>query len=122
MQLAPFLEYLQDRAGDSLRAVEWYRADEAELVYLRDDLELADMQARADEIHELVTRERPPYAMPGIQQLGAKLATVNFYEEAVLLNFPLGENYGVVVGLEPGVARSLHGFIDDCRSTLDDEK
>jgi len=120
MRLAQFLEFLKDEAGDSLRAVEWYREGEAELIYIRDDLELGEMEERAEEIHEALTWDWTPPEAARIRELGDELATVSVRREAVLVHLPAGEEYGVVVGLEPEAARSLHRFVNDCRATLAD--
>ena len=86
MELAPFIEYLQQRAGESLRAVEWYRGDEAELAYLRDDLDVGEVNPRAEEIHQrLIGGESLPEPEQ-LRDLGPRLATVNLHEEAVLIN------------------------------------
>lgn len=120
MELAPFLEYLQQRAGDSLRAVEWYREDEAELIYLRDDLDVGEVQPRADEIHQRLIGGESLAEPQQLRELGPRLATINLHEEAVLINLPVGEQYGVVVGLEPEAARNLHDFVTDARTQLRD--
>lgn len=118
MRLAKFLEFLKDRTGESLRAVEWYRDDDAELIYLRDDLDQAELQHRADDIHEFLTWDVDSSEMGDLQGLGEELASVSLREQAVLVHLPVSQKYGVVIGLEPEAARSLHGFVTECRETV----
>lgn len=118
MRLAQFLDHLKNRTGESLRAVEWYRDDEAELIYLREDLDQTAVQERAAEIHQSLTWDVEPSALSELDGLGDELATVSLREEAVLVHLPAGHNYGVVVSLDPDAARSLHGFVIECRETV----
>lgn len=115
MKLAQFLEYLQGRAGDFLRAVEWYRDVESELVYLRDYLGHGAVQRRADEVHENFTWDVDVSGVDALVDLGKDLTSVNFREQAVL--FPVSHNDGVVVSLEPDPTRSIHRFVTECRDT-----
>ena len=120
MQLAPLLDHLKTRAGESLRAVQWYRGDQTELIYVRDDLSVPDVVSRADAIHAQLTTKKPPQAEAEMATLGDRMATVNIYDEAFLINLPFGENYGVVIGLDPIVGRSLHEFVSGCRACLEE--
>lgn len=118
MQLAQFLEFAQEGHGDTLRAVEWYRDDEAELIYLRDDLDLEEVQRRADEVHKNLTGVAESSEGQELDDLGDELATMSLRDDAVLVHLPVNPNYGVVFSLDTAAARSLHQFINECRETL----
>ena len=74
-EFAPFLEYLHQRAGDSLWAVEWYRGDEAELVYRRDNLDVGEVNLRAKEIHQRLIGGESLAEPQQLRELGPRLAT-----------------------------------------------
>lgn len=120
MQLASFLEFLQDQAGEALRGVAWYRDREAELIYLRDDLDLEAVQSRVTATHKALTWDLGPPTPTELDTLGAELATVSVRESAVLVHLPVEQRYGVVVGLEPDAVQSVHDFVGACRETLID--
>lgn len=118
MHLAQFLEFLEDRAGDTLRAVNWYRGAESELIYVREDLDVETMDQRASHIHTQITGAPTASEPTDMIDLGDELATVNLYEEAVIVHLRVTADSGVVIGLDTIAARSLHDFIMDCRENL----
>jgi len=96
------------------------RSENAELVYLRDDLELEDVKRRAAELHEALTWPGNPSEPGGLRDLGERLATVSIRENVVLVNLPVAEEYGVVASLEPEAAGNLRGLVGDCRAVMEE--
>lgn len=120
MQLAPFLDHLEGRLGDSLRAVQWYRGEETELIYLREDLDMERVIRRGEEVHQRLSTSSETLGEDLMAELGDQLATISVREGAFLLNFPVGHRAGVIVGIDVDVGTTLHGFIGDAREVLVD--
>lgn len=114
------VDFLQDRAGNYLRAVGWYEKKTVELGYLRRDLSRDVMQQRLEEVHEHITWSWNPPESATIQGLGAKRASLQVREQAVILHLPINTEKGVVVGLEPEAAGHLTTFIGDCLDYVDE--
>lgn len=114
-------EYLEQRAGDSLRAVGHYSTDNYEIVYLRDDVR---EQYSDDKIEEIVEDLRwESFAKPTQERqyrLGSLTCSIQAFEEGVVMHFPYDDNRGTLISLAPGAARQLMGFIDDCLSQINE--
>lgn len=105
--------YLNDRLGDLLRGVAHYQMEEFEVVYIRDDIQ---EQRHRDEVEEMLSRikhERSPEEEQSFP-FGHLSATVRVFDEAIFMHFPVENQTGVVVALEPAVAKSLNSFVGDC--------
>lgn len=120
MQLAPFLDNLQDRLGDSLRAVQWYREGETELIYLRDDLEMEQVIRRGEEALHRLSACSESLEEDLLGGVGEQLATISVRRRAFLLNFPIDDRAGVIVGIDADVGQSLQRFVDDARQMVVD--
>lgn len=119
MGLDAFVEFLEDEAGDSVRAAGWYQENEFEIVYLREDLDPDRAALVADELHEQLTWDWNPPARAVREYFGSQLASIGMYRDAVVLHLPSADGSGAVVTLDIEVARSLHGFIRECREALE---
>ena len=120
MQLAALLEFVQKRLGDSLRAVEWYRGDNAELIYLREDIDLEVAQRRGERLHNEINLAVDLPDEATLDDVGKRLACFDVREEAVIVNIPEAEDYGVIVALEPDATNAVNGFIQEYRERLSD--
>lgn len=112
--------YLNERVDDLLRGVAHYQQDEFEVVYLRDDIrerrhreEVKQMLARIT--HEGAAEEEQSFPF------GHLHATLRIFDETILMHFPIENQTGVVVALEPEVAQSLNSFVGDCLNHIYDE-
>ena len=119
-ELDNLLEYLDDVAGSSLRAVGSYRGDAFELRYHRDDLEADKLYDRLEGIHEHVTWDWRPPDDRAITELGGKLASLQIREQAVILHLITGDDRGVLIGLDSDAARDLNAFVVECLDRVDD--
>lgn len=112
------VQFLEDRAGTLHRGTVRYEADGIEFLHLREDL--SEDQLR-DQIEGILARLRPEGTGEedfAFVHLGSLEATVRVFEHAVILHFPTGRDHGVVVSLDPGAARELNTFIDECQQRL----
>lgn len=121
MALDPFVEFLEDEAGDSVRAAGWYQEDEFEILYLREDLDSDLAQLVADELHEQLTWDWNPPSQAVREYFGSQMASIGMYRDSVVLHLPSADGSGAVVTLDIEVARNLHGFIQECREALEYE-
>lgn len=119
MDLGSLIDLLENRTLEHLRFVQWFRGGQSEVVYLRDDLDREAVTRRGRTLHQRLKTIDEAAAGAPLEDLGANLATVNLCERGVMMYFPAGGQYGVVVGLDPDVARDLHRFVEDCRTHVD---
>jgi hypothetical protein len=112
--------YLDQQAGDSLRAVGHYSADDYEVVHLRDDLR---QQYTDDEIEGIVEGLRwesfGKSTQEGQFHLGPLNCSIKAFEEAVVMHFPYDDKRGTLVSLDSGAARDLLQFIDECLTRIE---
>lgn len=121
--LATFAQYCGDRLGDDLRVVGSYSGDSRSVHYLREDLtdvyrieRLGPLIGKAREVHQ------PLHDVDQLEApLGAVVAGVYAFENALVLHFLVGADQGVVVSVEPSVGRQLVSFLEECRRELDNE-
>lgn len=117
MSATALLDYLDRRARDLHRGTVRYSSYDKEILHLRDDIR----EDRGDsEIDEMLTRLRPE-ATKGEEvafPFGELKATVRRFDNAIILHFPLKEDNGIVVSLEPEAARDLTTFIGECEKRI----
>lgn len=116
-------EYCRESAGGQLRGVLAYSGDDVEIEYLREDLEDAYSDAELDRvtdvavaIHEIRTDHHTadtPLGRPG--------PSLRVYANAVVLQLPLDESQGVIATFDPGIARNLLSFVQECQDRVRDE-
>ena len=108
------VSFLEQRAGDSLRAVAKYQNENVNLLYYREDLQQNTMLNRTKTIHDNITWDWNPEEDEVTSELGEKQATVQIREESVIIHLLEEENLGYIIGLEPDAARSLTTFVGAC--------
>lgn len=112
--------YLNERVGDILRGVAHYQRDEFQVVYLREDIR---EQRHREEVNQMLTRIKQEGTAEEEQSFpfGHLHATLRIFDETIFMHFPIEDRTGVVVALEPEVARSLNSFVGDCLDHIYDE-
>ena len=112
--------YLNERVDDLLRGVAHYQQDEFEVEYLRDDIR---EHRHREEVKMMLTRIRQEGTAEEEQSFpfGHLHATLRIFDETIFMHFPIENQTGVVVALEPEVARSLNSFVGDCLDHIYDE-
>jgi len=113
------VDYLQSRAGRSLRAVGRYDEEGCQLIYRRDDLPREGTQERLEALRTNLTWEWNPPKTPALEELGGEQASLQIREQTVILHLPVEADHGLLIGLEPGAARDLTSFITDCMQHVD---
>lgn len=111
------LRFLRERTGESLRGAGRYDADGYEVLYVRQDLARATLDAEVERMVAHLrneSRAREQRAFP----YGELDGTVRSFEEAVVMHFPLPQERGVVVTLDPDVAQQLNAFMRECIERL----
>ena len=120
MTVADFVAFLEARAGEALRAVVWYEGFQDEILYLRDDLDVVEMERRIEEVQHNVNWQQLAPDSSRLESLGDVLSTIIVREGAIIIHLPVGENAGFVFGLSPNIARSLHEFVVTCKEQVAD--
>lgn len=113
------VEYLEDEAGSSLRAIGVYHGSDYELQHHRDDLDPEILVDRLRTIQANITWEWRPPDEGTIEELGKKIATLQVRKQAVILHLLVGKDHGIVIGLDPEAARNLNTFIIECLERVD---
>lgn len=111
------LRVLEERAGEGVRGAAHYEQDGLTFLYIREDLKNEAFRERARKIVSRA-RNRSPLIEEG-EGLGRRRAGLDLHEDAVLLHFILGKNSGLIVSLEPEIARQLRDFVEECNLALE---
>ena len=114
--LVPFVE---QRAGESLRAIAEYGKTDVDLIYYRDDLPKTEVSKRVNTIHNNITWAWNPGDDEIVSELGVKRATLQVREEAVIIHLLEEVNHGYLIGLEPDAARDLTTFLGECLNHIE---
>lgn len=113
----PLIDYLERRAGEQHRGTIRYDGDGMDVLYLRDDIQEERLKSELD---RMLGRLRPE-SSPKEEQVfpfGGLRTTVRIFERAIILHFPVGNDRGVVVSLEPETARDLSSFVGECEKRI----
>ena len=103
------LETVRDRTGGALRGAAAYGTDDGRLLYCRDD----------DARDALCCAAGCPGRGADDDSRGdQRRAIVELYDDSVVIHIREGPESGVVLSLDPGVARQLGGFVDECTAAL----
>jgi hypothetical protein len=111
------LEYVQTRAGEHFRGFATYGRDGVELLAARDGLDEGQMDDRIEELHRAI---RTGDEFDAVETLGPPSAVIQLRSEAVLVNVPVDDERGYLLGMEPEAARNLHSFVSECRRLIHD--
>lgn len=88
-----------------------------DVLYLRDDIRETRLTSQID---RMLGRLRPEASSREERSFpfGELNATVRLFDEAILLHFPVGNDRGIVVSLEPETACDLNTFIGECEKRI----
>lgn len=110
-----FVQFVLDRAGDAVRSVVHYHADDSEVLFLRDDV--ADNYSALG-VETVVAALRREGERSGRQEHvyahGELNCIVRAFDGGLEMHFPYGDSEGLAVALEPRAAEHLYSFVDDC--------
>lgn len=110
------LSVLEDRAGEALRVAAIYNADDEYLLYSRKDISTDLLRQRLERI-AVRARDRQP--LLGAEAVaGPCNADLELYDKYTLMHWFEGPSRGILVTLEPIVARQLNGFVEECNLAL----
>lgn len=74
----------------------------------------------SDRVEELYRAVRTQDNFEAVETLGPPSAIIQLREQAVLVNFPLDDEHGYLLGMEPEAARDLHSFVTECHHLIHD--
>lgn len=117
MAADPLIDYLERRAGEYHRGTVRYDGNDTDVLHLRDDLRETRLTS---EIDRMLDRLRPEATAEEVRSFpfGDLNTTVRLFDEALILHFPVGQDRGIVVSLEPETARDLNTFIGECQQRI----
>ena len=90
-----------------------YNGNEYDIQFIRDDLRERRLKSEVDKMIDRLREEsrvREHQAFP----FGDLNGTVRSFEDAMVLHFPSTQERGMVVALDPEVARQLNTFLGSC--------
>ncbi|MFB6130046.1 MAG: hypothetical protein ABEJ28_04390 [Salinigranum sp.] len=111
------VQFLEERAGDYLRAAVHYTSDDSHVLYMREDVDALYSDSEMDDLFTYWRRRRGEQGQEPFS-LGNLHCTVQFYDDALLFHFTQGETVGTVVALDPEAGRDIVSFITQCLSLL----
>lgn len=114
---AELVDYLERRAGDSLRTVSAYDREGVEFEYVRGDIDREQLEERAAPVLEEVLMGS---AADGVVEahIGRRYASMHLRERALIINIPVGAGEGVGITLEPEAGRNLTTFVKRCEELV----
>ncbi|MFC7166062.1 hypothetical protein [Halospeciosus flavus] len=111
------VDYVEEQAGDYFRTAVAFTEEDWEIIYRREDLPRERAEQRAESVVGKA-RRREPLRQPD-SPFGEFDAMIELYEGGVFTVIQESPSEGVIIALERDAARSLAGFILECRQTLD---
>lgn len=112
-------KFCRNKAGESLRGVYHYSDGEYEALYLRDDIAEQYTDEGLTDFFELVAEsEDTDTQQEEALHVGTHHATLRLYDDALLLQFPQGEDIGTLIALDPTAGRDISAFVVQCLETL----
>lgn len=114
-------DFLENRAGDHLRSVLRYDADEKNVVHVRDDVadEYSDDEVAAV-MQDLRLEAIEKSYQENLYDHGGLNCTVRCFDDAIELHFPRDETAGTVVALDADVLEAEATFVGECMDALGD--
>jgi thiamine monophosphate kinase len=104
---------LREHAGERLRGIAVYNGDEYELLFLRKDVQQTRIKAEVDDMVVYLQRHshaKEEAAFP----FGTHRASTQFFDDAVVIHVPRGNQEGIVVTLDHGSDGPLAGLVHAC--------
>lgn len=108
------VSFMKERAGDYLRRVAHFDADQRELLYARDDVRDQYTEEEIDAIFE--DRFFNSFVMKHQENLyvhGELNCHVRFFEDGIELHFPHDRLSGTAVAFDPHAVADIEGLIND---------
>lgn len=113
------VEHIHGHAGDTLQAVIIYEEDHHRDLYRRDDIaDLHDSALEREVLDVIRDDDRRRFTETSTSIEGAHRATVDVFENRVLLHLPRDESSGTLVVLDTTAARNLYEFVEDLRASI----
>ena len=112
------LRLVEEQAGGNFRAAFAYDADDWTALYVRSDLATTELQAIVPSLAERARHHEPLIREQDYPGLGAHRPSLSLHDDAVLIQFRVGERSGVVITLDNDVAQDLSEFVRRCESVL----
>ncbi|QDX39921.1 hypothetical protein [Salarchaeum sp. JOR-1] len=113
---ARLVRFVTAEAGEYFRTGVRYTSFGWEVLYRRDDLPDQRLKERNQAIVDRV-RDYEPLREEG-SPFGDARASIELYEDGVLIHLREAEQSGVVLAFEVDIAQNLAGFVVKCRQTL----
>lgn len=110
------MDVLEERVGESLRAICSYDKSGCEIHYIREDIRETNFE---DRTMTRRARDRRPLEDEG-GPLGERRATLELWDESLFIHLPEDEARGLLFAVEPEVGRRLTGFVEECWTALED--
>lgn len=113
--------HLQHRAGDALRSVGHYNADDWGIEYVREDVKA---QHSTEEVEEIIEDLRWQAFKKGQTEanynIGELECSIQVFEHGLVMNFPEPDQAGgMFVTLDSDAARQLVGFVQDIQQRIE---
>lgn len=111
------VKYCQQRTGAQVRSIIRYTKSDHEVSYLRDDLKEEYSRMRLTSVVKIgrkIHRIRSNRETDGTP-LGRPEASIRIYENAIVLQLPVGKHRGVLATFDRSVGSNLLGFIEGCQ-------
>lgn len=110
-----FVRFVLDRAGDAVRSVVRYDAEDSEVLFLREDVAEGSSALGIETVIAALRREgEQAERQEHVFAHGELNCIVRAFDGGLEMHFPYGDSAGVAVALEPAAATHLYGFVDDC--------
>lgn len=102
---------LEEQTGGATRGVGEYSDGQVRLLYVRPDLQTDAFRKRAQEALEKAP-DRHPLVVD--DEVGEWKADVEVHDHAIVIHLPTGSGRGILVSMDPEIARNLTNFVQEC--------
>lgn len=113
-------EFVADHTDASYRGAMYYDAEGWEILDIRSEPDVEDLGSALKEFHGRLLEHRGLGREDG--SLGRHRATVEVYENGLLLHFPLGSDAGVVLTFDRSEIEDLARLVSECDAFLHGER
>lgn len=119
------VDFFEERTDGNIRSIIAYGEDEHEVYYIRDDVAGQYDEAEFENSIEdtrLDSLSRPIYESTFSEEHGDLTCLVQAFENAVEMNFIIGDGRGVAVGLDAEALEETHGLVAQARDIVLEER